>query len=294
MKRLALAGLVVLLGAVSCDRSDTPARQIVANASKGGSPQPLTDQRSVFTDPSRKLIRDVDLDLTVKDVEVASEKAQEIATSLGGYVASANTTGGKKAVDCNLVLRIPAQQFDAGVTALKILATRVNVEKMRAEDVTEKHVDLEARLKTLSLTEKEIQKLLEESKARGHKITDIMALYKELTDIRGQSEQVQGQLNLLNKLVAFSTLRVVLHPEETLIETVQKRWHPTETARRSWRALLTTLQVLGDLLIMVGVYLVPLGILLAIPITLVFRLKKRLDHKLGKLPPPVIPPNVRG
>ena len=287
MKYTVVALLVVSIVVVACDaqKSTSPSAMRMAATVPPGS----GGKGSPVANIGRKLIRDVDLDLTVKEVESTSAKAQEIASEMGGYVASGNTTGGKQAVNCSLVLRVPAEKFEAVVGSLKKLAVRVNSEAMKAEDVTDKFVDLEARLKTLNLTEKEIQKLLEESRAREHKITDVMALYKELTEIRGQSEQIQGQLNVLSKLVDFSTIRLVLHPEETLIEGVQKRWHPSETVQKSWHALISTLQVFGDWLIMVVVYLVPVGIIVAIQVAMAMRVKKWFDLKVAKSKPPIPP-----
>ena len=41
-----------------------------------------------------------------------------------------------------------------------------------------------------------------------------MKIYREMTGIRSQNEQIQGQLNVLSRRVALSTITVNLRPSE--------------------------------------------------------------------------------
>ncbi len=231
------------------------------------------------TSVHRKLIRHVNLYLVVLDTEKTFKEIQNLVISLNGYVASVNAYRIEEFIHYDFVLRIPAEQLDLGVDAIKQMALRIERENMETEDVTDQYIDLEARLKTLNATEKELQMLLEESRQQNHDVKNIMEIYRELTEIRARIEQIQGKLNLLDQQVGFSTVSVTLRPDESTRPVVEKGWYPSETVRNSARILLNVLRTSGDLLIFSIIVLIPSGVMLAIPVFVVIFLVKKLRRR---------------
>ena len=224
---------------------------------------------------ARKLVKTVDLVLRVPDTRRSAERLQQLAVGLGGYLAAMSAERRGELLHYSLTLRVPVERLDEAVAAIEREADRIDRHSVRTEDVTERWVDLSARLKTLRATEEELQKLLAESRHRGQDVEDIMAVYGKLTEIRSSIESMQGQLLALEGLATLSTVNVQLDPTEGARPLVDEGWQPSETVRRAFRGLVRALQGLADLAIVLLVVGVPLLLLLVLPLWLALRLARR-------------------
>lgn len=230
---------------------------------------------------SRKLLRTVDLQITVQATTAAADSLQRLAVRLGGYVGSVDGERAQDLMRYTITLRIPSERLDEAVAEAKRLAVRVEREQQKTEDVTDKYIDLDAHLRTLLDTEKELRGLLAESRRRQAKVEDIMAVYNQLTEIRTQIESIQGQLVALDKLAAFSTLDVTLLPAEAARPVVAQGWHPLDTVRRSARALIELMRDLADRAIFAAVFLLPILLLCLLLVWLLRRALRRLRPRPG-------------
>lgn len=231
----------------------------------------------------RKVIYNAQLSLVVTDTEATAQKIEELATSSGGYIANMNAYrgGSEQQLYYNITLRVPVSGFDSVRAALRDMAVRVEQDSINTDDVTDQYYDLDARLRTLRATEDELLALLKETRERGGKVEDIMSIYRELTDIQSQIESLQGQLNRLDKLTAFSTINVDLRPDELTLP-VTTTWRPLQTLRDSFRTLIRVLEGLVDVLIYLIVVALPTLILLAIPVLLALYILRWLLRRLRK------------
>ncbi len=218
----------------------------------------------------RKVIYNAQLSLVVKDTQETARKIEELVAATGGYIANMNAyrSGEEEQLYYSITMRVPVSGFDSVRAALRDMAVRVEMDQINTDDVTDQYYDIDARLRTLRATEEELIALLKETRERGGKVEDIMSIYRELTDIQSQIESLQGQLNRLDKLSALATITVDLRPDE-LTKPIQTNWRPAETLRNSFRALITVLQNLVDLLIYLIVVAVPTLLLLAIPVVII-------------------------
>jgi hypothetical protein len=177
-----------------------PAPTAVAGADRpAGAPLPALEQ---------KIIRTGKIELVVPGIGGAIETITGIVTIAGGYVQQSAT----KEQTADLVLRVPVDQYDKVFSDLRKLAVQGTkiVESSDAQDVTEQFADTEARITNLKATEAQLLKLL----ARAEKMEDILVVQRELTSVREQIERLQGQLNVLSRRAAFSTIAVTLRPQE--------------------------------------------------------------------------------
>jgi Domain of unknown function (DUF4349) len=223
---------------------------------------------------SRKLIKTVDIQMLVADTTRAAREAELLAASLGGYVANSTLQRQNDLLHYSITLRVPVERLDAALERIRRLGEQIERESVRSEDVTEQFVDLEARLTTLRATERELLELLSEARERGQKLEDVMAVYRELTEIRTSVEQIQGQLKALTTLTTLSTINLELLPAEAGKPLVEE-WRPAETVRASARALVKLLQALVDLAIWLTVTVLPVVALLALLIWALLRLRRR-------------------
>jgi hypothetical protein len=166
---------------------------------------------------------------------------------------------------------------------LRELAVDVRGENLNREDVTDQYSDVEAQLRNLRTTEEELRALLTEVREKPNATPeDIMAVYDSLTEIRGQIEQLQGRRNMLDNLVALSTLTIELIPDAINLPVVDDGWRPAVIVRDATRALVNTLAFLGRAAIWIGVYLIPLALLALIPLGLIVWLLRWVLRRLGQ------------
>lgn len=246
-----------------------------------------TQARADVTEPAatsaRKLVKNAVMELRADDTEATAEAVRELAASAGGFVSSLSSRREEDLVFFDITLRVPVERLEEALKSLKALAGRVDHEELQVEDVTERYVDLEARIRTLNATEIELRALLAESRSRGHDVKDIMAIYDKLTEIRSDIEQLQGKLQALGNLAALSTIRLRLSPTESARPVVTDVWRPSETARRNIRTLVGLLQSLVDLLLFCLIVLVPVAVVVGIPVWGVARFLKNRKVKTADL-----------
>jgi hypothetical protein len=215
---------------------------------------------------ARKLIKTVNLILEVAATTAAADAIQRLAASSGGYVSSLSSDKRGELLHFNITIRVPIDRLDEVTAELKSLSTEVRRESIDTEDVTERFVDLEARLKTLRATEGELQALLAESRQRNQSAADIMAIYGHLTEIRTRIEQIQGQLELLDNQTSLSTIHIALVPAESSRPIIRGGWSPLETARTSVRVLIGSLQIIADMAIAGVIVVLPIAAILVLPV----------------------------
>jgi hypothetical protein len=245
-------------------------------------PQPGTPTQAAARPPvvqSRKLIRRLDLQLVVRDTEQSAKQLQDLATSLGGFVSDVNANRIEGVLHYEMTLRVPAERLDQAREQIRRIVLRVEREQMSTEDVTDQYVDLDARLRTLQATEAELRELLAESRERARKTEDVMAIYRELTGVRTQIEQIQGQLNALQNLVGLSTIHLTLTPDAVGKPLVAEGWRPGDTVREAFGNLVEFLQAVVDLLIVLVVVGLPVALIVVLPLVLLLKAWKRWEQR---------------
>jgi hypothetical protein len=98
---------------------------------------------------------------------------------------------------------------------------------------------------------------------------DILEVYRELTNIRGQIEQIEGRLRYLTNQAALSTITIELIPSAVYQPVSVAGWEPQGTAKEAVQALVSTLQGLANLTIWLVIYLLPLLIIMLLPVAVV-------------------------
>jgi hypothetical protein len=217
------------------------------------------------------IIRNGTLSLWVEDVEGSVERARQIAGKYDGFVSASNTriekvkigAGEEERQLATLTLQVPSRAFDLAVQELRALG-RVESEVGTSQDVTEEYVDLDSNLRNLRRTEEAVAGML----SRAQRLEEVMMLTRELTQIRGQIERIEGRKRFLERRSDFSALTLNLQPPPTAAAATPGpsplAWNPGQTAERGWNASLRVLRTVADLVILAvafGWWLVPFGAL---------------------------------
>ena len=229
---------------------------------------------AVYPDATRSVIRRARLELSVADTDEAVAEITALAERLGGYVGDLSARRHDEVLFYDLTLRVPTPRYGEAVTELREMATRVESESRSTQDVTDQIVDLAARLETLRGVEIELRALLAESRRQGRDVASIMEIYRQLTEIRTQIEQLDARMAGLERETAFSAIQVTLTPDAAA-RPILDDWRPADTAREAFARLISVLQGLADVAIFAAVFLVPLALVVAVPLILGGRALRR-------------------
>ena len=183
----------------------TPAWEEDASVTKAGeSSTPYEVGQTWATE--RMIVRTGNMSLVVEDVPIALDKIAALADGFGGYVISSKRWGEGERFVGDIAIRVPAEHFDDAMRALRELAVEVTSESTSSKDVTEEYVDLSAKLHNLEATEEQLLKIME----KAEKVEDILAVQRELSNIRGEIEQTKGRMQYLEQTSATSLIEVHL------------------------------------------------------------------------------------
>jgi anti-sigma factor RsiW len=163
--------------------------------------KPSTD--TTTTDPSRKLIRNAELELEVKSFQTAMDQIALLTKSAGGYVDTGNSQrGGNGKLQGTVVVKILPQNLDDFLLKLRDLGELKN-QTLKTDDVTKAYYDTQARLENSRRMETQLQELL---KHDNSKVADLLQVERELGRVRGEIEQMQGELKLYDFQVQYATV----------------------------------------------------------------------------------------
>lgn len=224
----------------------------------------------------RLIIKTANLSLTVKDAMASLETVKGIASSMGGYVSNSQTTRiNPDQVQVNVTVRVPADKFDDTLKQIKQNGIRVNSENTGGQDVTEEYTDLNARLRNLTATETELLALMTTVREKTGKAEDILAVQRELNNVRMQIEQLKGRMQYLERSTAMATLTIALIPDTLSAPVAPQVWDPAVVARDALRSLVVALQGGATLVIYLLVFVLPVILIVGIPLFIIWRLLRR-------------------
>jgi hypothetical protein len=209
------------------------------------------------------------------------DRVASIATVNGGFVVSSSVvTSGEEAKNRkarpqagDIVLRVPADRFDATRQALGELGT-VERSSLRGEDVGGQLVDYEARLRSLNAQEEALRALM----ARATAVSEVIQVQTSLFDVRQQIEQLQAQRDQLSQAAALSTLHLSLFEPGALL--VSDPEPANDLARSLERAADGAIAVVGGMIVVLG-WLAPLAALVLLGWGI-----SRLRHRRPRSSPP--------
>ncbi len=262
-----------------------PAPATLANGSAD------VDARDVATQAptdQAKIIKTADLTVSIGEGKFSGAFAQasRIAAANGGFVVSSSTstTGvptpvpltaeddrdGNRPRAGQLVIRVPAEQFDRTRAALAALGT-LDSESINGYEVTSQLVDIDARLTTLRAEEAAFQSLL----SQATEIGDILQIQDQLFMVRTQIEQLEAEKANLNDQATFSTISVSMYEPGVAFTTEPEP--EQSTLAKAWdKAMGGALDVIGGMVVLIG-YAIPLAAigLVAWLIWMPFRRRRR-------------------
>jgi anti-sigma factor RsiW len=139
----------------------------------------------------RRLAKTGRIELLVTDVEAALKRVREVSRENDGVLTSlddANPRTAGAVHGAQLTIEVPSARLDGTLDTLATLGTVQN-RAIDAEDVDATIVDEEARLRNLRSEETDLRTLM----GKGGRVDDILTVQQNLSDVRGQIEELDAQ-----------------------------------------------------------------------------------------------------
>ena len=211
----------------------------------------------------RIVIQTGSLTLVVSEPAARVTAIRAMAEAMGGYVVSsyvyktAYGSEGLTADQATITVRVPADRLDEALVQIKEGAAEVRSENISGEDVTQQYTDLQSRLRNLEAAEAQLLDIME----GATKTEDVLAIYNQLVQVRGEIESVKGQIQYYSESAAFSALTVELIPDEAAQPIQTGSWDPNGVVKNAVEALIRALQWLASAAIWLAIYVLPVLLL---------------------------------
>lgn len=243
-------------------RAPAPPRDILAGKAgfADANASSSTDEPSAFdslpdeTIAPTMLIRTAQASVEVKVLDTGVAGVRAVAQRVGGYVADVSVQDGHdQPHSATLEVRMPAQRFDEALAALHPLGNVESVSVSTA-DVGEEYVDVNARMDNARKLEGRLIALLA---TRTGKLSDVLAVERELSRVREEIERYEGRLRYLRTRAAVSTISVTVHEPVPVVGERGSTSVLAEAFRQAWRNFVS---FVAQGISAMGV-LVPLGVI---------------------------------
>jgi Domain of unknown function (DUF4349) len=175
-------------------------------SSKLYSPAPL-DSASAYREPQVAY----SAELTVATREFAHSRAslEEILERHHGYVAKLRMVGEPTGSILSATLRLPSSEYRSALAELKGVGA-VEHEEEAADEITQQHGELEARLVNAQSEEQRIQRILQN---KDDKFSDFGSLERQVATVRGEIERIEAERAASSSRVSFANVFISLREE---------------------------------------------------------------------------------
>lgn len=166
----------------------------------------------------RKIVRNGDLQLESDSPEQSQQKISAIAESKGGFVVESQQSSSDSRTTTRdvvtMTVRVPSAKFSEALDEIRKTASRVVVETVKSDDVTEEFIDIEAQLKAKKALEAQFLEIMK----RANTVEDALNVQSELAEVRGEIEKIEGRKRFLENQTSFSTIKIRLQTPATFTE----------------------------------------------------------------------------
>lgn len=245
------------------------------------------------------MIKNATLSIAVTSPLDVLDAITRMAEEMGGYVVTSNSykatsSSGLELPEANISIRVPAEQLNEALERIKALVedqeNDILTENVTGQDVTQDYTDQKSRLVNLENTERQLQAIMDEAS----KTEDVLAVYNQLVSVREQIEVIKGQIKYYEELAALSMIQVRIQSKAAIEPLSIGSWKPVGVARDALQATLNGLKFIGTAAIWIILFILPVGLVIILPLWLLFKLicrarKNRNPNSQAAAPP--VPPS---
>ncbi len=271
------AALIMTSCGSSADRGigNSTAPQEEAGGYSGNTTDQAADASKEDQQPAgiRKLVKNVDTSVEVKDTKSSYDSIIKKAESMGGYLVSSDVSDYNDRKIYDISVRVPADKLQQFLDYLssqgKVLRQNINT-----EDITDQYYDAQARLDNALLQEAQLKEIMKQAKT----VEEILKVKQQLDPVQERIEQLKGQIKLWNQLTAMSLVNIDLQPtRETVAVSKYIDWNILsggEMTIRIRNGFVSTLNFMVNLVLNIVIFIIS-----ALPAILIIALILYLIHR---------------
>ena len=216
---------------------------------------------------NRIVIKNATISIIVVDPGKTMESVAKMADEMGGWVVSSNlyktqTSEGIEIPQASINIRVPAEKLNEALKMIKAEVedpeNDVRSENVSGQDVTSEYTDLTSRRNNLERAEAQLQEILDSA----NKTEDVLNVFTQLTQIRGEIEVIKGQMKYYEESSTYSSINVEIISQESIKPITVAGWQPQGIARDAVQALINTFKVFVNALIYLGILVLPILLVL--------------------------------
>lgn len=216
----------------------------------------------------RKIIRNAEMSLESENPEQAQQQITSIAESKGGFVVesqqSSSDVRSTTRDTVTMTVRVPAEKFAETLEEIRKTADRIVVETVKGQDVTEEFIDIEAQLRAKRALEAQFMDIMK----RAATVEDALSVQRQLAEVRGEIERIEGRKRFLENQSALSTIKVRLQTAKVFASSSDGFWDRLSDSVGNGLDIALNF-VLGLVTLVIG--LLPFALLVGIPSFLIGR-----------------------
>jgi len=161
--------------------------------------------------PEPRIAYSAELSVVTKEFAHSRSSLEEILERHQGYVAKLRLVGQPSGSVLSATLRVPSSEYRSALTELKAVGF-VEHEEEAADEITQQHGELNARLVNAQSEEKHILRLLQD---RTEKTNDAEALQRQVAMLHGEIERMETERYASGSRVSFANVSFSLREERT-------------------------------------------------------------------------------
>ena len=191
-------------------------------------PEPAFADDFAPKETERKIVRNASLQVEVSDTEVARKLVEQKVAELNGHITNLNSYEVRQGIlSYNFTVRIPAKKLEKTMDVFTNLGVKKS-ESINEQDITAQYTDTESRLKNLEVRRDRLRELMERD---TDKLSDILQIDRELSNVQQQIENYERTLKRHDTNVTFSTINLSVQPEPQIGDFQTPEW----TVKKSWK-----------------------------------------------------------
>jgi len=167
------------------------------------------DSASPFREP--RIAYSAELTVVTKEFAHSRSSLEEILDRHRGYVAKLRMVGQPSGSVLSATLRVPSSEYRAALSELKAVGL-VEHEEEAADEISQHHSEIEARLVNAQNEEQRLQKLLQN---RSDKFYDSASLARQVALLHSEIEQIETERSATGNRVSFANVFFSLREERT-------------------------------------------------------------------------------
>lgn len=234
---------------------------------------PEPDGAGISDVDNRLIIKTGSFSIVASNVSEAASQITRLVEEKKGIVVSNQVYDMDTKPSASVVVRVPVLVFNEVITQIKGVG-EVRSESINGQDVTEEFVDLEAQLKNFRATETQFLEIMK----RATQIQDILAVQRELMNVRSSIESIEGRVKYLSESADYSTITVYLSSDSASLPILDDadEWKLIGEAKEALRSLVEFGKELVSIVIRIVIFAPVWGVAVLVVWLIARKIKRRV------------------